>query len=235
MAGRSGFLHRWTKAVYYAVALPGGSNVPTMATLIVTSRGWEHARSMVGELKQFLPAASIRRTRFRAVFVLEAQGDVWQLAETVSQKCPASVGRVTAVMAMAPSVMPAIRDAAVRIGREYIAAGQTFSFRLHKRGIHELPEGTPSLESEIGEALRKELERAYGRPPRVNLTDPDVEVVAEVLGPETAVGVIKRSWRETVPGKPLASDAGNSRPSGEQPDFTAGSRSAHRVRDKVDS
>jgi tRNA(Ser,Leu) C12 N-acetylase TAN1 len=39
------------------------------------------------------------------------------------------------------------------------------------------------------------LEAKFGREPLVNLSDPDVVVRAEVLGPVTLVGVVRKAWR----------------------------------------
>jgi tRNA(Ser,Leu) C12 N-acetylase TAN1 len=35
-------------------------------------------------------------------------------------------------------------------------------------------------------------------PPQVDLADPDVKVIAEVLGPSTAVGIVRKAWRARV-------------------------------------
>jgi len=41
------------------------------------------------------------------------------------------------------------------------------------------------------------LEKRFSKEPRVDLTDPDVAVVAEVLGEITLVGVSRKAWRES--------------------------------------
>lgn len=56
-------------------------------------------------------------------------------------------------------------------------------------------EGTPDLEREIGSAVWVGVEAKLGREPLVNLSDPDVVVRAEVLGPVTLVGVVRKAWR----------------------------------------
>jgi hypothetical protein len=55
-----------------------------------------------------------------------------------------------------------------------------------------------TLEQEIGSAIWTALEEKHGAKPSVRLRDPDVAVVAEVLGPTTAVGIARRTWREQV-------------------------------------
>ena len=46
------------------------------------------------------------------------------------------------------------------------------------------------------------LEQKYGKKPSVDLEDPDVAVVAEVLGPWTAIGISKKAWKEMKVGMP---------------------------------
>jgi hypothetical protein len=55
------------------------------------------------------------------------------------------------------------------------------------------------LEQEIGGAIWTALEDKYSMKPTVRLKNADVTVVAEVLGPITAVGISRRDWREQVP------------------------------------
>jgi hypothetical protein len=44
---------------------------------------------------------------------------------------------------------------------------------------------------------KRALQQKYGKEPLVDLEDPDVSVVAEVLGPWTAIGISKKVWRQT--------------------------------------
>jgi tRNA(Ser,Leu) C12 N-acetylase TAN1 len=39
------------------------------------------------------------------------------------------------------------------------------------------------------------VEARLGREPLVNLSDPDVVIRAEVLGPVTLVGIVRKAWR----------------------------------------
>ncbi|NIO12056.1 MAG: hypothetical protein GTO40_30160 [Deltaproteobacteria bacterium] len=75
---------------------------------------------------------------------------------------------------------------------------ESFCFRLHRRGLHFLKCDTLTLEREIGGAIWAALEARHGARPRVQLKNSSVTVVAEVLGPVTALGISRRDWREQV-------------------------------------
>lgn len=166
-----------------------------MAKLIVTSRGLSNIRQTIAALRAVVPGARIRRTGFRGVASLEADGDVFELAKNVNQECFASMGRATAVLMEVESRLEAIKGAAVKIGAENVGDGEKFCFRLHKRGSHWLEQETPKLEYEIGGAIWIAVQRKYEKEPRVDLKNPDVMVIAEVLGPNTAVGILRKAWR----------------------------------------
>lgn len=170
-----------------------------MAKLIVTSGGLSTARQARFALRTAVPGARIRSTGFRAIFFLEAQGDLFELARRVNQECAEQIGHVTAVLFEVESRFDAIKEAAVKAGTEQIAPDEKFCFRLHKRGSHALEQDTLTLEQEIGGAIWTALEQKHGKKPSVNLRNPDITVTAEVLGPNTAVGISRRAWREKVP------------------------------------
>jgi len=88
----------------------------------------------------------------------------------------------------------------VRVGLAQVAADESFCFRLRKRGSHLLAAPTPQLEVEIGSTLWLALKERHGRRPKVDLEDPDVLVLAEILGPTAYVGIIRKAWRTTEPG-----------------------------------
>jgi tRNA(Ser,Leu) C12 N-acetylase TAN1 len=175
-----------------------------MAKLVVTSRGWEQAGQTLRALRRMMPAARVHRTRFRGVLLVDAEGerDALRLAETVNRECAACTGHATAVLAEVESNLEQIREAARQVGSAQIGEHETFCFRLVKRGAHRLDANTPTVEDEIGGAIWQELERHYGKPPQVDLTDPDVRVIAEVLGPTTAVGIVRKAWR--TPAQPAS-------------------------------
>lgn len=142
-----------------------------------------------------MPSARVRRAGFRGIFILEAEGDALELSKKINQECFQSIGRAMAVLAEVQSTLEAIKEAAVKIGAEHISEDEKFCFRLHKRGSHWLEQETPKLEYEIGGAIWVALQQKYGKKPNVDLKNPDITVVAEVLGPNTAVGIMRKAWR----------------------------------------
>jgi tRNA(Ser,Leu) C12 N-acetylase TAN1 len=168
---------------------------PEIGKLIVTSRGLESPRSLRFALRHAVRGGHVRSTGFRGIFALEAPGDVAELAQLVCRECSQSIGHVTAVLATVESRDQPIKEAAVRIGGEQIGAEESFCFRLHKRGDHGLEQDTLKLEQEIGGAIWTALETKYKKKPKVSLKNPDIKVVAEILGPMAAVGISRRAWR----------------------------------------
>jgi tRNA(Ser,Leu) C12 N-acetylase TAN1 len=167
------------------------------AKLIVTGTGRERARYTRSALRAALPTARVRKTGLKAIFSLEADGHVMELAKVIYRDCGPHIGHATAVCEEVESRLEPIKAAAVSAGREHIGAEESFCFRIHKRGAHFLERDTLSLEQEIGGAIWIALQEKHGSKPRVSLKNPDVEVVAEVLGPITAVGISRRAWRTT--------------------------------------
>ncbi len=169
-----------------------------MVKLIVTSAGVESARQLRFALKAAISGARLRGTGFKGIFALEAEGDAGELAKLVCRECSQSIGHVTAVLATVESRSEPIKDAAVRVGEAQIGPEESFCFRLHKRGSHFLERDTLRLEQEIGGAIWTALERKYKKKPKVSLKNSDITVIAEVLGPITAIGVWRRAWREQI-------------------------------------
>ena len=123
------------------------------AKLIITSAGLEPARRTWFALSAVFPTARIRSTGFKGIFALEAEKDLFELAEPIYRECRSRIGHATAILAEVESRLEAIKDAAVSIGREHIALEESFCFRLHKRGAHFLERDTLALEREIGGAI----------------------------------------------------------------------------------
>jgi tRNA(Ser,Leu) C12 N-acetylase TAN1 len=129
------------------------------------------------------------------VFSLEAPGNPQDVARQISADIGKHFGHITAILQEVESRVEAIRSAAVRIAQEQIRPGQTFSFRLYKRGSHWISSDTQTTEREIGEAMAETIEAATGRRPQVDLEAPDIAIVAEVLGPTTGVGIQRSGTR----------------------------------------
>ena len=111
---------------------------PGPAKLIVTGPGTYTRRRPRSALKRAIAGAKIQRSGFPSGFILEAEGDVIEIAKTAAERCSENIGHVTAVYEEVESWTEPIKGSAVRIGTTHIAAGEKFSFRLHKRGAHSL-------------------------------------------------------------------------------------------------
>ena len=170
--------------------------------VVVTGREVYMERRTLSRLRRSLPGTRVHRTGFRAVYVIDGPGDPLDLARRVGRECSASIGRTVAVLAEVESEAEPVQAAAVDVGMQQIAEGESFCFRVHKRGSHRLKDDTPRIERELGGAIWEALHRRDGKPPKVDLTDPDVTVVAEVLGAKTAVGIMRKIWREVVQDPP---------------------------------
>lgn len=167
-----------------------------IAKLVVTGPGTYTGKRPRSVLKKAIPGAQIQRTGFPSVFILETEGDSVQIAQDVILKCSDNIGHVTVVLAEVESKLEPIKEAAVTIASERVRNDERFCFRLHKRGSHSLERNTFEIEREIGEAICQALQQKYGAEPEVDLDDPDITVVAEVLGPNTAMGISRKAWRE---------------------------------------
>ncbi|KXB00386.1 hypothetical protein AKJ35_00310 [candidate division MSBL1 archaeon SCGC-AAA833F18] len=169
-----------------------------MAKLIVTSRGLEAAPQTLRVIKDAFPDAEVGRTGFRGVITMDAEGYALKLAEHVYQECFVDIGRAVAIFSEVESTREEVEEAAVRIGEENIERGESFCFRLYKRGSHQFEKDTPELEEKIGGAIWEVLEGKHGEEPEVDLETPSVTIDAEVLGSKTAVGVLRREWEVDV-------------------------------------
>lgn len=145
-------------------------------------------------MRAALPGARIRGTGFRGVFTVEGAGEALDLAELVCSGCSERIGHVTAVLALVESRLEPIKEAATAAAAAYVRAGESFCFRLHKRGAHGLEQDTAKIEEEIGGAIWTVLHARHNEKPKVSLKKPDVTVTAEILGPVAAVGVSRRVW-----------------------------------------
>lgn len=170
--------------------------------LIVVNRGLERVRYLRFALKPRGARGTRSRYRFPRNFEFEAEGDPTEVAKLIYEECAQNIGHLTAVLATVESKEESIRDAAVQIGAAQIGSEESFAFRLNKRGMHGLKKDTSTLEREIGGAIWIALEGKYQRRPKVNLKNPDITVIAEILGPIVAIGISRREWREEVQRRP---------------------------------
>jgi tRNA(Ser,Leu) C12 N-acetylase TAN1 len=166
-----------------------------LGKVLVTGRQPFMARKTRAALRDAVFPARVTRPGFRSVFVVEAEGRASALAEQIYRGCHRLIGRATAVLAEVESKPQSIKDAAVKIGTDEIGPDESFCFRLTKRGLHNLQDDTPKLEHEIGGAINSALESKLGKKPHVSLENPDITINAEVLGPITLLGIVRKQWQ----------------------------------------
>ena len=181
------------------------ARVQGVGKLVVTSRAPFMARKTRAALRKAVFPARITRPGFRNVFVVEAEGEPLELANQIYRDCAHLIGRATAVLAEVETKPESIKEAAVIIGTERIGPKESFCFRLFKRGLHNLQEDTPKIEYEIGGAINTALEQKNATKPLVNLSNPDLTINAEVLGPITFLGIVRKDWQIRSQTEDLAS------------------------------
>jgi tRNA(Ser,Leu) C12 N-acetylase TAN1 len=166
-----------------------------MHKLLVTARDLYSARALKAFLRKlgFNPKA----TGFRAVLLLylEPEKDIFDCASELARKCSYEIGRIVAALEEVDSTEPYLKEAAVRIASKYIRKDESFCFRLHKRGAHKITKPTPEVEHDIGSAIYEELTKKYNKAPKVVLKEPELTVVAEVLGEKTLLGITRKEWQ----------------------------------------
>jgi tRNA(Ser,Leu) C12 N-acetylase TAN1 len=164
-----------------------------MGKLIVT------AKDLYGEgnLKSALQDLGLKAvsTGFRAVVSVETDKNIFEVAKEISQKYHYDIGRVVAVVEEVESEEGIIKERAVFHAVQNIKEEESFCFRVHKRGAHGIEKPTPEFEYDAGGAIYEELEKKYSKKPKVDLKNPDIAIVAEVLGNKTMIGVWRKEWR----------------------------------------
>jgi protein-L-isoaspartate(D-aspartate) O-methyltransferase len=174
--------------------------------LVVTCRSFGYFRQARKTIRRTVPDGRVVPSGYRSVLCVRANEDPVSLARRVISSCGLAVARVTAVLDEVPSEQGALRLAAVQVAVHHVRPGESFAFRIHKRGTHKYTEPTPKLEFDIGGAIWGALVERDKRVPRVDLTNPDVLVNAEVFGETTLVGLVRRCWHE----EPASGDSGPS-------------------------
>jgi tRNA(Ser,Leu) C12 N-acetylase TAN1 len=165
-----------------------------MAKLVVTALGLYEGDLATRALKDVLPDIRVRSTGFRGVLLAEVNGDPVQIAKHLSQKISSDIGRIVPVIEEAKSEYQSIAQTAITTALEHIDKKDSYCFRIHKRGRHELTRTTPEIEETIGREIHLALEAKFGEKPRVDLENPDVSIHAEVLGRRTMVGITRKNW-----------------------------------------
>ncbi len=168
-----------------------------MIRLLITCRDIYGEYETIKSLKRVVEGIKVKRTGFRAVLIAEVEeGDPIKIAEKVNRECSPDIGKVVLILEDVESNFENVKEAAVKVGLSQISEGESFCFRIYKRGSHYLDKPTPELEYEIGGTIYEELEEKFKKKPVVDLKDSDITIVAEVLGKRAEVGIIRKKWSE---------------------------------------
>lgn len=159
--------------------------------LVVTARNLYGEESLIKALEA--QELNPKRTGFRAVLLVETDKDIFDVAREITRKL--EVGRAVPVIEESESKYLSVEESAIGIALEYIKEDDSFCFRVHKRGAHNIDMATPEFEYKVGSAIYEALEKKYNKKPIVNLKLPDITITAEVLGKTTYVGILKRIWK----------------------------------------
>jgi tRNA(Ser,Leu) C12 N-acetylase TAN1 len=76
-----------------------------------------------------------------------------------------------------------------------IEPGETFGFRVERRGMKE-DISSQNVEREVGGYFYDLVEKVHGRKPKVNLKKPDKLIAIEILGNRCGIGFITREMLE---------------------------------------
>jgi tRNA acetyltransferase TAN1 len=163
---------------------------------IVTSRTLYGEFQTTLTLRRLIEGIKVRKTPFRAVLIVEHEEiEALDLAEKITRECYFDIGKAVPALAKVESSFEEIRDAAIKVSLTHIREGENFCLRINKRGAHALEKPTPELEYEVGGAVHDALAEKHGSKPKVDLSDPEVTVMVEVLGMESVVGILRKGWQ----------------------------------------
>ncbi len=84
-----------------------------------------------------------------------------------------------------------------RVGQyiDEIEPGETFGFRVERRGMKE-EISSQKVEREVGGYFYDLVEKVHGRKPKVNLKNPDKLITIEIVGNRCGLSFITREMRE---------------------------------------
>ena len=168
-----------------------------MGQSLVTSRNLQGEFQTTQTLCRLIDGIIIKKTSFRSILIVDNDKiDSLELSKKIIEECYFDIGKAVPILEEVSSNFDDIKHCAVKVGLSHIPKGDSFSLRINKRGSHSLDKPTSDLESDIGGSIYDALEKKHNRTPRVNLNDPDVKVIVEILGPKSIIGIVRKEWLE---------------------------------------
>lgn len=137
------------------------------------------------------------RSGFRDVMIGKVE-DIGEFLEDAEQKKYPYLNRVIPIddaFFASPENLTDMLKKRVERYIDEIEPGETFGFRVERRGMKE-DISSQKVEREVGGYFYDLVEKVYGRKPKVNLKNPDTLVAIEIVGNRCGLGFITREMRE---------------------------------------
>jgi tRNA(Ser,Leu) C12 N-acetylase TAN1 len=160
--------------------------------LVIGERDAE--RELLEELEE---DGEFERSGFRDV-VMGSVEDIVEFLEDAEQKKYPHVNRVIPIddaFYVSPENLVEILKKRVERYIDEIELGETFGFRVERRGMKE-DISSQTVEREVGGYFFDLLEKVHGRKPKVDLKNPDKLIAVELIGNRCGIGFITREMRE---------------------------------------
>jgi len=137
------------------------------------------------------------RSGFRGVLIGSVY-DIVEFLEEAENKKYAHLNRVIPIddaFFVSPDNLIEILKRRTERYIDEIELGETLGFRVERRGMKE-DISSQEVEREVGGYFYDLVEKVHGRKPKVNLKNPDKQIVIEIVGNRCGIGFITREMRE---------------------------------------
>ncbi len=161
----------------------------------VLAVGGENAE---GELFEELEEdGEFERSGFRDVLIGSVE-DIVEFLEDAENKKYTHLNRVIPIddaFFVSPENLIEILKRRIEWYIDEIEPGETFGFRVERRGMKE-DISSQKVEREVGGYFYDLIEKVHGRKPKVNLKNPDKLIAIEIVGNRCGIGFITKEMRE---------------------------------------
>jgi len=160
--------------------------------LVIGERDTE--RELLEELEE---DGEFERSGFRDVVIGRVE-DIVELLEDAEHKKYSHLNRVIPIddaFYVSPENLVEVLKKRVERYIDEIEPGETFGFRVERRGMKE-DISSQMVEREVGGYFYDLLEKIHGRKPKVDLKNPDKLIAIEIIGNRCGIGFITREMRE---------------------------------------
>ena len=148
-------------------------------------------------LKALEEDGEFERSGFRDVLVGYVE-DIVEFLEDAEQRKYPYLNRVIPIddaFFASPEYLTDMLKKRVERYIDEIELGETFGFRVERRGMKE-DISSQKVEREVGGYFYDLVEKVYGRTPKVNINKPDKLIAIEIIGNRCGIGFITREMLE---------------------------------------